>query len=362
MSDTSGQPYCEGGMGASADSAPRDGTDAVTGAASGSITIALLGDVMLAGAVGRRIRDGEPLMSTAVQRILASADLVVANLECCITRSVARWPDPGKRFYFRAPPEAADVLAAAGVDVVSLANNHSLDFGPEGLADTIIALQDRGIETVGAGANLLRARSPAVVTAGGRTLAVLAVADHPADFAATQDQPGVAYVDLSHGLPQWLSRQVVQLSAEVDVLLVSAHWGPNFVPVPQPHIERASTDLVEAGASLVAGHSAHVIQPVEGRVIYDLGDFIDDYPPHPLYRHDLGAVWLARFDPDGTVGVRLIPTVCVNGFVDLATGASYDFTRERIGGLCADSSRVIDHGGLLEIRSGADASTGASPT
>ncbi|MER3412534.1 MAG: poly-gamma-glutamate biosynthesis protein, partial [Thermoleophilia bacterium] len=80
--------------------------------------------------------------------------------------------------------------------------------------------------------------------------------------------------------------------APADLVLVTPHWGPNMAVEPVPHVRRAACELVEAGASLVAGHSAHVFQGVQGRVLYDLGDFLDDYRVDPELRNDLGLLWL----------------------------------------------------------------------
>ncbi|HXH95677.1 MAG TPA: CapA family protein, partial [Gaiellaceae bacterium] len=112
-----------------------------------TVTLALLGDTMLGRGVGERLRTVPPssLFGPALLDALREADLVVLNLECCISRRGERWPDPSKPFFFRAPPAAVDALALLGVDCVTLANNHALDYGPDALLDTLEHLRAGGI-------------------------------------------------------------------------------------------------------------------------------------------------------------------------------------------------------------------------
>jgi poly-gamma-glutamate synthesis protein (capsule biosynthesis protein) len=180
------------------------------------------------------------------------------------------------------------------VDCVSLANNHALDFGEEALQDTFDHLARVGIAWAGAGADVDQARAPAVLRARAFRLGVLSLCDHPEDFAAGPDRPGVAFAGLKRGVPDWVLAAV--RSVEADAVLVTPHWGPNMVRSPVPHVRRAARALVGAGAALVAGHSAHVFHGVQGRVLFDLGGFIDDYAVDPVLRNDLGLLWLVTLD------------------------------------------------------------------
>ncbi|WP_052762063.1 CapA family protein [Jiangella alkaliphila] len=282
----------------------------------------MLGDMMLGGQVGERLAAGQRVFSDDIASLLAGADLVVANLECCITTSTQRWPSPSKRFYFRAPPAAADALAELGVDCVTLANNHSMDYGEVGLSETIDRLTRVGIDVVGAGADVMRARAPSVVEVNGVRVGVMGVTDHPPEWAATRTSPGVAFARLSAGVPEWLQTRIETLAQACDVVLLSPHWGPNLARTPAPYVRRAAQEFIDAGATLVAGHSAHLCHGTADRVIFDLGDFVNDYEPHPLVRMDLGAVWLVDLDPSGRPArARVFPTVCRAGQVTLASGA-----------------------------------------
>ncbi|MGH2557068.1 MAG: CapA family protein [Actinomycetota bacterium] len=300
-----------------------------------TIKVALAGDTMLGRGVAERLATAPPdsLFAPEILRIAREADLFVVNLECCISERGEPWPAPGKPFFFRAPPAAVEALAGLGVDCVSLANNHALDFGEEALLDTLDHLAQAGIAAVGAGQDVEQARAPAILESGGFRLGVLGVCDHPADFAAGPAKPGVAYADLNEAVPDWLLADIG--SIDVDAVLVTPHWGPNMAPAPVPHVLRAAPALVEAGATLVAGHSAHVFQGVQGRVLFDLGDFIDDYAVDPVLRNDLGLLWLVTLDTEGPVRVEAVPLFLDFCRTRLADGEDAAWIRKRFRGACA---------------------------
>jgi poly-gamma-glutamate synthesis protein (capsule biosynthesis protein) len=268
-------------------------------------TLALAGDTMLGRGVAERLT-GEPrtaLIAPEVAECIAGADAFVINLECCISDRGDPFPDPGKRFFFRAPPMAAQRLGELGVDAVTLANNHALDYGPDALLDTLTYLRAAGIATVGAGADLESARAPAILRCGGLRIRVVAFSDHPADYAAGPDRPGIGFADLRRELPDWV-RAAVRPNA--DLVLATPHWGPNMVAEPQAHVRRAAGALLGA-ASLIAGHSAHIFHGIAPRVIFDLGDFLDDYTVYPKLRNDLGLLWLVELDPHGPRAICALP-------------------------------------------------------
>ena len=298
--------------------------------------LALAGDTMLGRKVGERLATGPPatLVSPAVASARREADLFVLNLECCISDRGERWPDPTKPFFFRAPPVAIDALVNLGVDCVSLANNHALDFGPEALLDTLARLEAAGIRYVGAGRDLAEARAPVVLEAGGIRLGIVAASDHPEDFAAAPGRPGIAFADLSAGVPGWLTVLVRDLAAEVDVVVATPHWGPNMTSAPLPYVRAAAATLIEAGVSLIAGHSAHVVHGVSGAVLYDLGDFLDDYAIDPVLRNDLGLLWLVDLDELGPLRLEVLPLKLDYCFTDLAEREDADLIRRRFREAC----------------------------
>ena len=290
--------------------------------------LALAGDVMLGRGVAEWLAAARtpPPFSAEVIEAARSADLCVANLECCI--AAGGRPAPGRVFHFRAPPAAAGVLAELGVDCVTLANNHALDYGPDALLETFDHLRAVGIPWVGAGADRDAARAPTVLEAGGERLRVLAVSDHPPEYAARADRPGVAFADLHRrALPAWLTDAIAAASEPV---LVAPHWGPNMTRAPVRHVRRAAASLRAAGAALVAGHSAHVPHGAAAGVLFDLGDFVDDYRVDPVLRNDLGALWLVDLEHGAPVRAEALPLKLDFCHTRLADGDDAAWIAERL--------------------------------
>jgi poly-gamma-glutamate synthesis protein (capsule biosynthesis protein) len=312
------------------------------------VRLAMAGDTML----GRKVAEGialagpDALFADEVVSLTQEADLFVLNLECCISERGSPWPDPRKPFFFRAPPAATEVLRRLGVDCVTLSNNHALDFGPECLLDTLAYLQAAGIAWVGAGRNRDEARAPAVLEAGGLCLTVIGCSDHPAEYAAGPDSPGIAYVDLHHSL-EWLGEAIAKAN---EAVLVTPHWGPNMTPRSLPFIRRAAAALREAGATLIAGHSAHVFHGVERGVLYDLGDFIDDYAVDPALRNDLGLLFFVTLDERGPLRVEAVPLKLEFCYTRLAKGEEADWIRRRFRAACAElGTEVAEEEGRLVV-------------
>jgi poly-gamma-glutamate capsule biosynthesis protein CapA/YwtB (metallophosphatase superfamily) len=313
--------------------------------------IGLLGDVMLGRLVGDGLAsadDPAELWSPALRDLLADCDAVVCNLECCIsdrgrrTRAIR-----GKPFFFRAPPKAVETLKAAAVSVAGLANNHALDFGPEALLDTLGHLRRGGIASAGAGPDDRDARSGRVVDAGGLRLGVLALSDHPAEYAATADSPGIAYAPLAKTVPEWASRELARLREEADLVVAFPHWGPNMTVRPSAPQRARAKDFLHAGADIVVGHSAHVFHGLErhpgGLALYDLGGAVDDYAVDARLRNDLGilALWRPGVAPEvELVGLRL--DFCRTA---LADGPDADWIHARLEHACGELGSRIERTG-----------------
>jgi poly-gamma-glutamate capsule biosynthesis protein CapA/YwtB (metallophosphatase superfamily) len=309
------------------------------------LRLALAGDTMLGRGVAERLRTDSraPLVAPEVAEAVASADLFVLNLECCISERGERLADPHKPFFFRAPPVAAERLAELGVDAVTLANNHALDYGPVALLDTLDHLDRAGIAHVGAGADADAARAPATIAAGGERLRVVAASDHPAGSAAGPARPGIAYADLRGGdVPAWLF-DAARPGPGTDDVLVTPHWGPNMRAEPLAIVRRAAAALVAAGATLVAGHSAHVFHGVAGRVLYDLGDFVDDYAVDGALRNDLGLLWLVTIDDHRPQRLEALPLALGYCHTRLATGDDATWVVRRFRELCARLGTEAGH-------------------
>src|SRR5919204_4000278 len=308
--------------------------------------IGLLGDVMLGRAVAEALRTTAPaeLWGEELRAICASLDLVVCNLECCISdRSEPTRRIPGKPFFFRAPALAVEALSAIGVRAVSLANNHALDYEEGALADTIDLLGRAGIAPSGAGLGPQAARRPAVVDAGGRRIGLACVSDHPPEYAAVPGRYGIAHADLHRGPPAWLVEEISGLRERCDAVIAFPHWGPNMTAAPARWQRQTAARLQDAGADLVAGHSAHVFHGVaswNGRLaLPDLGDALDDYRVDPVLRNDLGllAIWRPGAGPGELELVALRLDFCRT---DLARGDDAGWIAARL----ADASAKLGTG------------------
>jgi poly-gamma-glutamate synthesis protein (capsule biosynthesis protein) len=326
-----------------------------------SVTLAFVGDVMLGRAVNETIPARPPEAFWGdVLPVLRAADAVFANLECTITEHQRRWSLRRKMFHFRADPAAADVLAAANVRFVSLANNHVLDFEEQGLRDTLRHLDAAGIAHAGAGRDLEEATRPAMVDVGGFKVGVISLTDNEPLFAAKPGRPGTYYTEIRAD-PETLdpiAERAAHLRAEgADLVVVSAHWGPNMVANPRPRFQSFARAVLEAGVDLFHGHSAHVFQGVElkneGLILYDTGDFLDDYIVDPELRNDWSFVFLVETDGRGLRRLRLVPVKLGFARVDLAVGAEseaiVELMRERSAGFGTPLA-ATDEGLELTIR------------
>ncbi len=245
----------------------------------------------------------------------------IVNLETAITTGGTPWP--GKRIHYRMHPANTGLLTVAAIDVCALANNHALDWGRAGLADTLRALDTAGIAHAGAGADAAAAAAPAVIAIGGaRRLLLFALAAPdagvPRAWAAQRERAGLQLVDLSatHAADP-VSGHIARYRRPGDVVVVSIHWGGNWgyrVPAEQLRFAHA---LIDSGAvDLVHGHSSHHPKAVElyrdRLVLYGCGDLINDYEGirgHEAYRGDLGLMYLATLDAaDGRLlALELVP-------------------------------------------------------
>ncbi len=281
--------------------------------ASVSISLALIGDVMLGRGVNEtlgRLPPESPWGDTL--SVLRSADFRICNLECAISD---RGSPQEKKFCFRSDARNIAVLEAGRINAVSMANNHALDFGCEALADTLALLDRAGIAHAGAGANLDQAFAPGIASMRGTKIGLLSFTDNEPLWEAGRERPGIAYVpvDLTEDRAMRLLRAVESARREVDILVVAAHWGRNWgYRPPHPHFA-FGRELIERGADIVFGHSAHVFRGVEiyrGRpILYGTGNFIDDYAVDSEERNDESFIFMVDIDAAGPRAMHLHPTV-----------------------------------------------------
>jgi poly-gamma-glutamate capsule biosynthesis protein CapA/YwtB (metallophosphatase superfamily) len=242
------------------------------------VKLTAVGDIMLARGLGEAIRSGEQAFPfAAVQHLLTDADLTLGNLESALGSGGQA---EAKGYTFLAPVEAAGSLALAGFDVLSLANNHAMDYGPSTLMQAIDLLEVNGISSVGAGANDHQAYTPLLLAADDLQLAFLSFVDVPIEvhgfdtrtWSARVNHAGVAWAD-----PTRMRSSIEVAKDTADLVIVLLHSGYEYIHTPSPPQQFAARLAIEAGADLVIGHHAHVLQGVEfygdGVIVYGLGNF-----------------------------------------------------------------------------------------
>jgi len=279
--------------------------------------IAFVGDVMLGRLVNDELKEAGPAFPWGnTLPILRSADIRIGNLECVLADDGTPWP--GKIFRFRSDTKNIASLKAADFTLVSLANNHVLDFGAEALREMLATLQQRGILYAGAGVDREGARRPAVLRADSGVVGFVAITDNEPDWEAEADAPGVHYVPIDpEDNRAWeLFELIRQTRSEVDLLIVSAHWGGNWgFDVPAQHRVFAQA-LIDAGADAVYGHSPHIVRGVEvyrGRpIMYSTGDFVDDYAVDQFARNDQSFIFRLETSDHVLDELRLYPTVIID--------------------------------------------------
>jgi poly-gamma-glutamate capsule biosynthesis protein CapA/YwtB (metallophosphatase superfamily) len=250
----------------------------------------------------------------------AKADVRIINLETSITSSDDFWP--GKGIHYRMHPANVGCLTAAKIDCCCLANNHVLDWGYAGLAETLRTLDSVHLLHAGAGNDAAEAAAPAVikVTGKGRVLVFAygsVTSGVPPEWAATAKRPGVNLLeDLSEHTARRIIAEMHRAARPEDAIVASIHWGSNWgYEVPEAQ-RRFARWLVEEGVAIVHGHSSHHVRPIEVHnerlILYGCGDFINDYEGiagHETFRDDLALMFLVKPDPpQGRLSeVRLIP-------------------------------------------------------
>ena len=240
----------------------------------------------------------------------AEVDARIINLETSVTYSRTSWP---KGVNYKMNPKNVPCLTAAKIDCCCLANNHVLDWGYEGLVETLEALERAGLAVAGAGRDVTRAETPAVLNIGDKSRLIAfgfgsTTSGIPAEWAAASHQPGVNLLpDLSWTTAERIAAQVHALKRSGDVVVASIHWGENFgyrIPAEQRNFAHYLIDI--AGIDVVQGHSSHHAKAAEvhrGKlVLYGCGDFLNDYEGisgHEAFRGDLVLMYLPTVDMSG---------------------------------------------------------------
>ena len=287
-------------------------------------------------------------------------DARIVNLETAVTTAEDAWP--GKAVHYRMHPANVSCLTAARIDCCVLANNHVLDWGYDGLAETLATLRAAGIRTVGAGRDETEAAAPATIDlSDGRRVVVFAFgtasAGVPDDWAATAGRAGVNLLsDFSREAAERVARQVLAVKRAGDVIVVSLHWGSNWgYAVPRAQREFAHRLIDTAGVDVVHGHSSHHPKGIEVHgdrlVLYGCGDFLNDYEGiggYEGFRPDLALMYFPTLDAQTGNLTRLLltPTRIRHFRVNRARGDEARWLEEMLnreaGGLGSSVERLAD--------------------
>lgn len=294
-------------------------TAALTPPRTGSVVLDAVGDLMLARGVATAVQRNGPAWPFAkVSDRLRAADIRFGNLELALTD---RGVQARKDYTFRAPPAANLSLSSAGFNVLDLANNHVLDYGAQGLLDTIGALSAVGILHTGANADAETAHAPVIVDVNGVRLAWLAYVNVPDDsvtgFVARSLDAGPGRPGVAWGTPDGVKRDVAAAKLQADVVIVALHSGFEYTSEPNSIQRDLAHAAIDAGAALVLGAHPHVLQGIEyykgGVIDYSLGNFVFDLDEadraHLGLPSVLTAILRVSLDVNGVTGIELYPAI-----------------------------------------------------
>ena len=275
-----------------------------------------MGDVML----GRLVNDFLKIHPSEypwgnILPILEKADLRLCNLECVLSDKGLPVMHPPKMFHFRSDEKNVETVLKGHIDIVSLANNHVLDYGKASCREMMQLLDRKGIRHAGAGVNRSFACTPAFFTHKTNRVAFLACTDNEPHWAATDSEVGVYYVpiDVKDERAKSLFMQVHALHETGALVIVSLHWGPNWGYLPPLEHPPFAHALIDAGADIVFGHSGHVFRGIEiykhRPILYCAGDFIDDYAIDEVERNDESFLFIVETRKEKIERILLYPTL-----------------------------------------------------
>ena len=296
--------------------------------------ILFAGDVMLGRLVNKVLANAQfTYVWGDTIDIIKRADFSLINLECPVSSKGKEWNKTFKVFHFRANLDAIQVLNSASIDYVSLANNHILDYDIEALLDTLDILDKNNISHSGAGRNLKEAMKPAIIekklklkpsnnhdsyynvdneeannndSKNTIRIGLISLTDNEPEWEAKYDQAGINYIPTALDPDRYyyrLQNYIENAKKQSDLVIVSSHVGPHFRETPSMKYVNFAHKIIDLGADIYWGHSNHMPQGIElykhndnnKIILYDCGDFIDDYAIDSNYRNDLSFIFLLHF-------------------------------------------------------------------
>lgn len=247
------------------------------GALTPTTSISMVGDIFMDGSVKSYIdKNGGDYPWEMVKEYFQNDDVTIGNLETSITTKDTKWPE--KTYNFRGDPKNLKFMKEAGVDVVALGNNHSLDYGYEGFLDTLNHLDKSEIKRVGGGKNKKEAIEGIILDKNDIKIGILSFSRvvPSVDWYATSKRPGI--VGAYDGHIKDVLERVREIKEEVDILVLSIHWGVEGSTTPRKEEIALAKKLIDGGVDIIMGHHPHVLQGIEiynGKpIFYSLGNFI----------------------------------------------------------------------------------------
>jgi poly-gamma-glutamate capsule biosynthesis protein CapA/YwtB (metallophosphatase superfamily) len=306
--------------------------------AASDITLAFGGDVHFAGRTLDLLNNPQTAFGRMAP-VLSRADLAFVNLETAVTERGT--PEP-KEFLFRAPASAYAAVKAAGIDAVSIANNHALDYGQVGLADTLDNARRSAIPALGGGP-AAQAYRPWITEVRGTRIAVIALS-HVDElwqrWEATDTRPGLAM--LRNPLRALAAVKLARTQA--DVVVVMLHWGPEYADCPNAELKTLAAQLIEAGADLLVGGHQHLLLGAGWQggayVAYGMGNFL--WWRNDALSNDTGVLWVTIHDR------KLTAASLVPGYIDRSTGQPYPVDGEAAARIMEEQKRLRACAGLAE--------------
>ena len=324
----------------------------------GRAILRAVGDVALIARAAQALVERKSAAWRETASVLSRADITFANFEMALPRGDCERIAPDVSADLVGVPAALGPFLDAGVDVVALATNHIMDWGVEGLADTLAQFRERGVETVGAGMTRDEAARPVVIERAGLRVGFAAFTPEQR-WTAGPDSPGAAPLRFE------LVKKALDGMADADVRIISLHWGLEMSSYPTPEDRQLARRIAGTGADLILGHHPHVIQGVErfGRthVVYSMGNFIFDINAgrveHGFDPDDLRSGYMveAELGASGVAELRTVPVwLDDNGIGAIGAGERGERITKRVRS-CSErieegSAGVWEHAGGTLVR------------
>lgn len=278
-----------------------------------TVSISIVGDILMDSSVRAQInKNGIEYPWEMVKEYFQNDDITIGNLETSITTRGTKWED--KQFNFRSDPNNLKAMKEAGIDVLGLANNHTLDYGYEGLLDTLSYLDKNDIKRAGGGKNKQEAIEGAIIEKNGLKIGVLSFSRVVPDvkWYATDKRPGIVGAYDPH-ISEVIVR-IEEMKKEADIVILSIHWGVELSATPRKQEMDLGKKLIDAGADIIMGHHPHVLQGVEiykGKpIFYSLGNFVFGTKNELTSNTMIGQINFIDKDIDN---IKIIPCSIIGG-------------------------------------------------